>query len=122
MGNARRFSVSKVDANQSVVVGAFRSLGFTVQPTHTVGSGYPDLNVGYGDWFTCLVEVKDGAKVPSARKLTPDQIEWHRDWRGGSYKVETIEDVVNLAQAIRAFVIAVDGCKLKVDYPQIHPR
>jgi hypothetical protein len=27
-----------------------------------------------------LLEVKDGAKPPSARKLTPEQEEWHRHW------------------------------------------
>jgi hypothetical protein len=34
-----------------------------------------------------LLEVKDGAKVPSARRLTADQLEWHANWRGGTLAV-----------------------------------
>ena len=29
-----------------------------------------------------LVEVKNGANPPSARKLTPDQVPWHANWKG----------------------------------------
>ena len=72
---------AKVDQNQSEIVAALRKIGATVQPLHGVGSGCPDLLVGYRG-VNYLVEVKDGSKPPSARKLTPDQVEWHINWRG----------------------------------------
>lgn len=34
-----------------------------------------------------LMEVKDGAKPPSARRLTPDQLDWHAAWQGGALAV-----------------------------------
>jgi hypothetical protein len=47
-----------------------------VQPLHTIGQGCPDLLVGYrGKWS--LIELKDGSKPPSQRKLTVDELEWH---------------------------------------------
>lgn len=56
-------------------------MGATVQPLHTVGRGCPDLLVGYGG-TNYLLEVKDGLKSPSQRKLTPDEQTWHDEWRG----------------------------------------
>ena len=76
---ARR--AARVDANQSTIVDDLRAIGATVQPLHAVGDGCPDLLVGYGG-LNYMLEVKDGAKSPSRRKLTPDQEDWHGAWRG----------------------------------------
>lgn len=70
-----------VDANQSVIVDALRKAGCSVTPTHQAGKGFPDLACGYRG-KTFLLEVKDGDKPPSARKLTPDQVDWHGAWLG----------------------------------------
>ena len=70
-------------------------MGCSVQPLHTVGKGCPDILVGYKG-FNVLIEIKDGNKPPSSQKLTPDQIIWHRDWRG------TVEVVNSPDQAILA--------------------
>jgi len=43
----------------------------------------PDLLVGHRG-HTFLIEVKDGAKSPSKRKLTEDQRDWHTAWQGGT--------------------------------------
>ena len=72
---------AKIDANQTEIVTTLRKIGATVQILSTVGQGCPDLLVGYKG-KNYLVEVKDGSKPPSQRKLTPDQVEWHRDWKG----------------------------------------
>ena len=58
-----------VDANQSEIVAALRKAGVTVTPLHQVGGGCPDLLCGFRGVNT-LLEVKDHAKPPSARKLT----------------------------------------------------
>ena len=80
-------TAAKVDANQPDIVAALRQVGATVQPIHMVGKGCPDLLVGYRS-RNYVLEVKDGAKVPSARKLTPDELRWHDDWRGEVFIVK----------------------------------
>ena len=86
---------AKVDANQSEIVAAFRKAGATVQPLHAVGLGCPDLLVGFRG-VNYAIEVKDGAKPPSARKLTPDQVSWHDTWRGQVAVVKSIEEALAL--------------------------
>lgn len=88
---------AKVDANQDKVVKALRAAGATVQSLAATGAGVPDLLVGFRN-STYLLELKDGAKPPSARELTPDQIEWHMNWRGGPCTV------VNSAEEALAFI------------------
>jgi len=77
---------AKIDANHTAVVSALRKAGATVQSLAGVGKGVPDLLVGIRG-RTALFEVKDGSKVPSARKLTPDQMTWHGAWQGGTLAV-----------------------------------
>lgn len=73
---------AKVDANHTQVVMALQAAGATVQSLAAVGQGVPDLLVGF-QGKTLLMEVKDGKKPPSARRLTEQQIIWHGAWRGG---------------------------------------
>jgi hypothetical protein len=90
---------AKVDANQREIVAALRGAGATVQLLHAVGEGCPDLLIGYkGANF--LLECKDGAKPPSAQKLTPQQEIWHRDWRGRSMVVNSPEAALAAIGAI----------------------
>lgn len=70
---------ARVDANHAVVVGALRACGAQVLSLAAVGNGCPDLLVLHRGRLQ-LMEVKDGAKVASARKLTPDQIDFHSLW------------------------------------------
>lgn len=77
---------AKIDANQEQIVQALRAAGATVQSLAGVGVGVPDLLVGH-QGKTVLLEVKDGRKVPSARRLTEDQLKWHGAWRGGPLAV-----------------------------------
>jgi hypothetical protein len=84
---------SRVDDNQLLIVQTLRQYGASVQPLHTVGKGCPDLLVGWrGRNF--LLEVKDGLKIPSKRRLTPDQSAWHELWVG------QVAVVTNCAEAI----------------------
>lgn len=86
---------AKVDRNQAEIVAAFRKAGASVQPLHGVGQGCPDLAVGFRG-VNYMVEVKDGEKPPSARKLTPDQVEWHDAWRGQVCVVNDIAEALAL--------------------------
>jgi Holliday junction resolvase len=71
----------RIDANQNEIVDALRKCGATVRVI-TQGDGIPDLLVGYNG-ETILMEVKDGQKVPSARKLTEAEQDFFNKWTGG---------------------------------------
>ena len=92
----------KVDNNQTKVVKALRDMGCSVQHLHAVGRGCPDLLVGY-KCNNYLLEVKDGEKPESARKLTPDQVIWHYDWKGQVTIVtspkEAIDKILSMANS-----------------------
>ena len=85
--------VAKVDANHRQIVVALEAVGCSVQSLHQVGDGCPDLLVGHHG-CNYLLEVKDGMKRPSARRLTPDQVDWHGAWRGQKAVVENVEDAI----------------------------
>jgi len=72
---------AKLDANQAQIVADLRTMGVLVLSLAPVGSGVPDLLCGWKGRLV-LLEVKDGAKVPSARKLTPHQELFHKEWAG----------------------------------------
>ena len=72
---------ARVDDNQNQIVDALRAVGATVRVV-TQGNGIPDLLVGFRG-YTILMEVKDGEKPPSARKLTPAEQKFFEEWRGG---------------------------------------
>lgn len=86
---------AKIDANQTEIVKALRSVGASVQSLASTGNGCPDLLVGFRgvNW---LLEIKDGQKVKSKRKLTNDQVEWHESWCGQVHVIESIDQAINL--------------------------
>lgn len=90
---------AKVDANHAEVLQALRDIGCSVQPLHMVGQGCPDAAVGYRGQ-TVWLEIKDGKKPPSARKLTPDQVKWIDQWKGG--RVWVVHSVEQAIQAVTA--------------------
>jgi hypothetical protein len=66
-----------------------------VQSLAAIGAGCPDLLVGYKG-VNYLMEVKDGSKPPSGRKLTPDQVEWLRKWKGAAVTVTTLGEAIGV--------------------------
>ena len=87
--------IARVDSNQPEIVQALRQIGATVQPIHVIGKGCPDLLVGYRG-VNYVLELKDGDKVPSARKLTPDELRWHDDWRGEVFIVKNEYEAIEV--------------------------
>jgi hypothetical protein len=86
---------ARVDANQTQIVSALRAAGATVQLLSAVGQGCPDLLVGY-QGNNILMEIKDGKKAPSDRKLTSDQIVWHSEWKGVVFLVTSVDEALQL--------------------------
>lgn len=86
---------ARVDANQEQIVSAMRACGATVRVV-TQGDGLPDLLVGYRG-YTILMEVKDGRKPPSARKLTEEEEKFFANWTGGMLAiVNSVEEALEL--------------------------
>lgn len=88
----------QVDANQVEVVACLRALGAQVAHTHTVGAGFPDLVVHFKG-TVYLMEVKDGWKVPSARKLTPAELAFAASMP--VFLVECAEDAAEVLRGMR---------------------
>jgi len=82
---------AKVDDNQSEIVDALRKAGCSVTITSGQADGFPDIVVGFRD-INYLIEIKDGSKVPSKRKLTPDQVKWHKRWNGKAHVVKNVTE------------------------------
>ena len=88
------FRAARTDANQTEITKALRKIGCSVQLLHSVGRGCPDMLVGYkGNNY--LLEIKDGEKPESQRKLTPEQNIWHFDWRGQVAIVTSPSDAID---------------------------
>ena len=91
---------ARTDANQAAIIEALRAIGASVRDTSAVGKGFPDLVAGYRG-RTWLLECKDGRKPPSARKLTPDQIEFKATWRGHWAVVNSPEEALEIVGRVQ---------------------
>jgi hypothetical protein len=91
---------AKVDRNHAEIRDALRSFpGVTVRDCSHVGGGFPDLVVGFRG-ITMLLEIKDGAKVPSARRLTSHQRTFAEQWTGSPiWVVESVAQAIDVVLA-----------------------
>ena len=81
------------------IVLAMRAVGAIVRVI-TQGDGLPDLLVGYNG-HTILMEIKDGNKPPSARKLTDNEQKFFDEWKGGPlYKVESVDQALDILDGL----------------------
>jgi hypothetical protein len=88
---------ARVDANQVEIVSALRKIGCFVQSLAEIGKGCPDLLCALrGKWY--VLELKDGAKPLSARRLTPDEVKWHQAALqcGPVHVVESVEQAIQI--------------------------
>jgi hypothetical protein len=94
----------RVDANHSEIVATLRKAGATVLDLSRLGSGAPDIAIGYGR-LTMLAEIKDGSKKPSARRLTDDEREWHDTWTGCVRLLLNEQDACEAVATLQAWSI-----------------
>ncbi len=88
---------SKIDANQPEIVKALRKAGATVLITSQLKNAF-DILIGYQSSIY-IVEIKDGNKPPSQRKLSPGEQKCKTDFErvGCNYNVITsIEEALKL--------------------------
>ena len=74
------------DANEREIIDALEAIGASV-----VQGGPLDLIVGYRG-RNYILEVKDGSKPPSARKLTPQEDVFIACWEGRADVVESTKE------------------------------
>lgn len=79
--------------------GCRRIPSLSIFSTHMVGKGFPDVVIGYKG-LNYLVEIKDGKKSKSQKKLTIDEIKFHESWNGQIIVVENIDDVLRMLKII----------------------
>jgi len=97
-----RYHSAKVDDNQAEIVKLLRKLGAGVFLVHRL-KNFCDVMVVY-QGVTVAVEIKDGAKVPSARKLTEGEEKFMIQWtgHGGKWaKIESLDEARALIENIR---------------------
>lgn len=91
---------ARTDSNQADLIEYMRMLGATWQPTHTVPGALDGILGIYG--IDQRVEIKDGDKFPSKRKLTELESKTFNEWKGRKpVVVETRDDVRNLLAKMR---------------------
>lgn len=92
--------IKRTDANQKHIVEMVRKLpGASITSTHIIGKGFPDLVIGYKG-VNYLIELKDGSKPKSQKKLTPDEVEFHMKWNGQIAICENFEDILKILKNI----------------------
>jgi hypothetical protein len=89
---------AKTDANHKEVTAAFRKLGCSVLNISQL-KNCGDLVVAKCH-KTAIVEVKDGSKPPSCRRLTKGEDEFKSSWQGIYAVVEDLSDVIALVKAL----------------------
>lgn len=86
---------ARKDSNQDEIIKALRQMGATVTSVHQIGNGLPDILVGFrGKNF--LLEIKDGKKPPSKRRLTADEKKWFKLWRGHAHVVNSVDEAIEV--------------------------
>jgi Holliday junction resolvase len=88
---------AKIDANHVEIVDALRAEGWLVWSTAALGKGFPDLLCGKQGKLV-LVEVKDGSKPPSKRRLTQDELVAHARFKAHGIEILVVERVEDLGQ------------------------
>jgi hypothetical protein len=89
---------ARVDDNQPAIVAEFRKLGWSVLIISQLKKCC-DIFVAKGG-VTIAVEIKDGDKPPSARKLSEGEQDFRDNWLGRWELIESINDVIELDKLI----------------------
>ena len=90
------------DHGEQDIIKAMRACGAYVKAINDEGTF--DLLVGYtggsGRFYTLLIEIKDGTKPPSARRLTDAEQKFHDEWPGDNlYIINSVQEALDLLKA-----------------------
>ena len=90
------------DHNHTAIAEVFSQFGFTVIDTSAFSGRMLDLLVYIGDYHFQFIEIKDGSKPPSARKLTADEVAFMRTHHGHCTVITSVDEAKNYC----AYIIA----------------
>lgn len=91
---------AKRDDNHNEIVAVFIQLGCSWLDTSHIGGALDGLLGCAG--MDQRVEIKDGAKFPSRRRLTDDEEREFQEWRGRPpVVIETVDEAVELVNKLR---------------------
>jgi hypothetical protein len=96
---------ARKDENHNEITEYLQSLGWSVHDTSGLGYGFPDALVGKPE-FCCVVEIKDGNKSPSERKLTAKEQAFKDNWTGPYVLAVSPEDAAAQLDALYAKVMS----------------
>ena len=89
---------ARTDANQTEIVKGLRKAGCSVLIISALKNCF-DIVVGV-DGVNYNFEIKDGAKIPSKRKLTPGEESFHENWCGQLDVVLSLEEALKIVGKI----------------------
>jgi len=90
---------NRIDANQNEIVRELRKVGATVLITSNLKNAF-DILVGFrGELY--IVEIKDGSKPPSQRKLTPGETKCKQDFQNVGVKYHIINSVQEAIEMLK---------------------
>ena len=90
----------RIDANQPEIVQGLRAIGVRVAITSDLGDGFPDIVCAFRG-FNYMLEIKDGNKPPSKRKLTDKEQVFHAWWKDQG-QIDTVKNLDEALQIIGA--------------------
>lgn len=90
---------ARTDANHAAIINALRRAGVLVFDTSRMGGGFGDAVCAFRGVLK-IIEIKDGRKPPSARKLTPAEAEFIRDWGAHVAVVTSAEEALRAVGAM----------------------
>ena len=87
-------TAARKDDNHNEVVKVFNSLGWAVLDISQLKNCCDAFVSKSG--ITVAVEIKDGSKPPSKRKLTEGELKFKNRWKGKYAIIESVDDVLSL--------------------------
>lgn len=87
-------TAARKDANHEQIVKLFKKLGWSVLDIAQL-KNCCDIFVSKKQ-ITIAIEIKDGEKPPSQRKLTDGEIKFKNEWKGLYQIVICDDDVINI--------------------------
>ena len=85
---------NRIDSNQPEIIAYCEDKGFSVLNISSL-KNCCDIFISK-DGFTIAIEIKDGAKCPSARKLTDGEEAFRDRWKGAWRLITCTADIDNL--------------------------
>jgi len=87
---------ARVDDNQKQIVDQLRQIyGLSVFITSMIGGGFGDFVIGWGG-KNYIIELKDGKKMKSKKKLTEHETKFRLQWFGQHDVCENLDEILTV--------------------------